>query len=145
MDPEARFRVNSQIIWETIEGEVLLINLGTGNYYSLRGTGAAIWNAVERGARVSETLEFVERAYEGEHELEAALIRFLEEVVAEELVIPIPPDGEETTALDETILSDAPFETPVLEKFTDMQDLVLLDPVHDIDSAEGWPRTKPQG
>ena len=46
MDPDARFRVNSQIIWETIEGEVLLINLGTGNYYSLRGTGAAIWNAV---------------------------------------------------------------------------------------------------
>jgi hypothetical protein len=34
------------------------------------------------------------------------------------------------------------FEPPLLEKYTDMQDLVLLDPVHEVDST-GWPAPKP--
>jgi hypothetical protein len=32
----------------------------------------------------------------------------------------------------------APFAEPALEKHTDMQDLILLDPVHEVD-ARGWP------
>ena len=31
-----------------------------------------------------------------------------------------------------------PYVPPVLEKFTDMQDLILLDPVHEV-SERGWP------
>ncbi len=34
------------------------------------------------------------------------------------------------------------FEAPKLEKFTDMQDLVLLDPVHEVDDV-GWPAARP--
>ena len=34
------------------------------------------------------------------------------------------------------------FEAPSLEKYTDMQDLVLLDPVHEVDQT-GWPRQQP--
>ncbi len=30
------------------------------------------------------------------------------------------------------------FEAPVLESYSDMQDLLLLDPIHDVDDA-GWP------
>jgi hypothetical protein len=34
------------------------------------------------------------------------------------------------------------FNAPVLNKYTDMQDLLLLDPIHEVD-ATGWPSTKP--
>ena len=30
------------------------------------------------------------------------------------------------------------FEAPILQKYTDMQDLLLLDPIHEVDEA-GWP------
>lgn len=30
----------------------------------------------------------------------------------------------------------------MLEKFTDMEDLLLLDPIHEVDVAAGWPTTK---
>jgi len=33
------------------------------------------------------------------------------------------------------------FEKPKLQKFTDMQDLLLLDPIHEVDEA-GWPHTR---
>ena len=35
------------------------------------------------------------------------------------------------------------FEAPRLEKYTDMQDLVLLDPVHEVDE-QGWPQQRPE-
>ena len=33
------------------------------------------------------------------------------------------------------------YEHPVLQKYTDMEDLLLLDPIHDVDEA-GWPARK---
>ena len=33
------------------------------------------------------------------------------------------------------------FEKPVLQKHTDMQELLLLDPIHEIDE-KGWPSKK---
>ena len=33
------------------------------------------------------------------------------------------------------------YRTPVLSIYTDMQDLLLLDPIHDVDQA-GWPTRK---
>jgi hypothetical protein len=36
---------------------------------------------------------------------------------------------------------NAPFTPPALTKFTDMQDLLLLDPIHDVGSG-GWPAKK---
>ena len=35
---------------------------------------------------------------------------------------------------------EAEFSTPLVEKYTDMAELILLDPVHDV-SALGWPST----
>lgn len=36
----------------------------------------------------------------------------------------------------------AGYRPPVLEVFADMQDLLLLDPIHDIDEV-GWPVARP--
>ena len=33
------------------------------------------------------------------------------------------------------------YSTPVVEIFSDMQEILLLDPVHDVDKS-GWPITK---
>ena len=36
----------------------------------------------------------------------------------------------------------AKFEKPVLQKYSDMQDLLLLDPIHEVDEM-GWPNALP--
>ena len=43
------------------------------------------------------------------------------------------PAGE-----DEVPLSPMAFEKPVIEKFSDMQEMLLLDPIHEV-SEMGWP------
>jgi hypothetical protein len=37
------------------------------------------------------------------------------------------------------VQGELPFVAPVLDKYTDMQELLLLDPIHEVD-ASGWPK-----
>ena len=137
-----RFRVNSpNVIHETIEGEVILIDLKTGTYYSLRDAGAAIWESLESGADEGEALVALGLRYEGSgEEMRDALRGLLAELEGEGLI----RRDDDSAAIAERPLHSrnggpkAPFRAPALEKHTDMQDLILLDPVHEV-GAQGWP------
>lgn len=67
---------------------------------------------------------------------------FLAELYAENLIVPLPqaPSLQGTPA---TPVQKLAFQTPVIEKFTDMADLLLLDPIHEVDETAGWPRANP--
>ena len=69
------------------------------------------------------------------------------ELEAEDLILVLPETAapnaaHETLAATEPIDSRLPFVNPTLTKFTDMQDLLLLDPIHEVDEM-GWPHPKP--
>src|SRR3954462_11916430 len=90
MDSPGWYRVDPRkVAHETIYGEVIMIHLLIGSYYSLRGAGADIWESLASGRDRAETLAFLEQHYEGDAELTAhtvdALVKQLEE---EELLDP---------------------------------------------------------
>jgi Coenzyme PQQ synthesis protein D (PqqD) len=142
-------RVNApQVIHETIDGEVIIINLATGNYYSVKGSGADVWDIVQSspGTDVSEIATVVARRFDHPREaIEEEVARFLDELKREELVaeldgaLPVAAGADRADAIEDGAKT---FEPPLLEKYTDMQDLVLLDPVHEVDAA-GWPEARP--
>ena len=143
------FRVSSpRVMHETIEGEVIVIDLTTGSYYSLRGSGAAVWEAIERGSSEGEIVRALGERYDAPAaEIASAVGRLLGELEAQGLVE--GADDGAPAAATETSQSgvDGPrpaFQAPVLEKHTDMQDLILLDPVHEVDER-GWPHAAPAG
>jgi hypothetical protein len=140
-----KFRVNSpRVMHETIEGEVILIDLTTGSYYSLRDAGSEVWHAIESGADEDRIGDVVELRYEGpREEIRSAVGRLLDELAAEGLIEPADGDAVSdalpaSTAPPPGANGRTPFQAPVLEKHTDMQDLILLDPVHEVDQR-GWP------
>jgi coenzyme PQQ synthesis protein D (PqqD) len=139
-----RYRVNNpRVMHETIEDEVIVVDLTTGSYYSLRATGAEIWHALERGLPENEIAGAIAGRYEGALEdVAAAVAEFLRLLSEEGLVESWNGTGEASPSeLAPTVEDDRPrerFQPPVLEKHTDMQDLILLDPVHDV-GAQGWP------
>ena len=46
----AQFRINTpHVIQETIEGEAIIVNMVSGNYYSIAGVGSVIWDAIVQG------------------------------------------------------------------------------------------------
>ena len=46
--PDAAVRIPENVISEAFEDEVVLLNLNTGFYFSLTGTGAKIWELLGR-------------------------------------------------------------------------------------------------
>ena len=125
-------------IAETIEGEAIIIHLGTGAYYSLRDAGADIWAGIEQAATRTEIVDWLQERYEGSREeMDAAALRVIEQLLGEGLVEEASGDGPRSQPLPAGS-ARKPFSAPILEKHTDMQDLILIDPVHEVE-ARGWP------
>lgn len=131
------------VISEVVDGEAIIVNLESGAYFSLRGTGGTIWNLIEQGFGLDDIQkQFVEQ-YDGDPAtMQTAVVQLIDELEAEKLVTVQPvnnglPCHREANHPEE---KRQPFEKPVLDKYTDMADLLLLDPIHDVDES-GWPHT----
>jgi Coenzyme PQQ synthesis protein D (PqqD) len=145
----ALLRINSPtVVHETFEDEVVIVNLENGNYYSFdKKAGADIWALIERGATVGDIEAEIAASYESDEPTIAhAVGAFLEELQREGLVVfdGAAPDGRPSLVVKGGGLGQPRprFETPVLNKYSDMRELLLLDPIHEVDEA-GWPKGKP--
>ena len=144
---EGGLRVNSpHVIHETIDGEVIVINLASGNYYSVKGAGADVWDVIESspGADKNAIAAVVAARFgRAGDDVASEIGDFLEALQREELVAATENGAVVSVQATNGAGHDAKaFEPPLLEKYTDMQDLVLLDPVHEV-GATGWPAPKP--
>ncbi len=141
------YRINTpQVISENIEGEVVIANLQTGIYYSMQRVGADVWPLFENGVSREDLLKTAVETYSGNvSEIEAALGEFVTKLLAERLIVEVrglqSQPSEEGHRANGTNLR--PFEKPVLDSYNDMKDLLLLDPIHDVDET-GWPAPKPK-
>ncbi len=135
------YRVNSpQVISETVAGETVIVNLASGHYFSLQGTAVEVWEGLERGESIEAVVRELEQRYEAEEgEIDAAVKTLVDEFVASELLVAGGNGtGTGTVRTSRQVGERVPFVAPSFTTFTDMQDIILLDPVHEVD-ARGWP------
>ena len=137
MPDSARYELNNPpVVAEMVDGEGIAINLRSGRYYSLLGPAAAVWNRLLEGCSPVEILQAV--ADLGSHdELGVSLKQFVDGLLAEELIRPAADASPRGSA---EALQPWAAEGLRLERFTDMQDMLTLDPIHEIDDEFGWPR-----
>jgi hypothetical protein len=140
------FRISVQFVAsEVIDGEAVMVDLRSGNYFSATGSGGWIWRNLETGRSYLQILQLLTVRYAiAPTILKDALDRFLAKLVDHNLVESITADDPATDFGQDDIelpLAATDYEPPVLTMHTDMQDLLLLDPIHDVDSA-GWPTRK---
>jgi Coenzyme PQQ synthesis protein D (PqqD) len=131
------WRLNRESVsHDVMHGEVVAIHLGTGIYYSLRGTAAVIWQMLQIPVEAAAvTVALAEACRVETAAIETDVGRFLQRLREEQLIVeevsadPVPG----TVAAGLTV-----YAAPELERFADLQDLLLLDPIHDV-GAQGWP------
>ena len=129
------------MVHETVAGEVVLIHLETGNYYSLRGTGADVWALLEAGGCARAIADAVASRYAGDPAvIHASITELLDRLVHEGLVAETGAGPAPAPTLENGVPEDAgrPFEPPIFERYTDMQEYLLIDPIHDVDGG-AWP------
>jgi hypothetical protein len=128
------------VIAETIDGETILVNLLTGSYYSIEGSGAEIWAGLMGGRDAAAIAAALVGSYDADaSEIQAAIERLVDELRAEQILVEAPPGDSGGDLWTRGATGERrPFVAPTLKKFTDMQDIILLDPVHEVDQR-GWP------
>jgi hypothetical protein len=138
---ESRFRINAPTVThQVIDGEVIILNLDNGYYYSLADSAAIIWQSLN-GAPLQDVVASVARFYDANpNEIETKTAEFLGQLAAESLIVAVDEWPFEIVTLDAPP-SRIAFKAPVFEKYTEMSDLLLVDPIHDVDDY-GWPRTQ---
>jgi Coenzyme PQQ synthesis protein D (PqqD) len=139
-----KYGVNApKVLYEAFEDETVLINLDSGSYYSFSGSGAVIWDRIVRGDSVGCVIENLQKRFGGPDGIAPAVQDFVRELIEENLIVEESSGAERNVQQARTeIFTIAQFERPVLQKYTDMQDLLLLDPIHEVDET-GWPHALP--
>jgi hypothetical protein len=141
---DTSFRINSDnVVHETIDGEVIAIDLTSGAYYSLSGCGPMIWGMLARGATKGEIAVALGNNFEATPgEIEGVVADLLDRLSESSLVLAGEGNGVAATETTNGV-ARRPFEPPVFERYTDMKDYFLLDPIHEVSAAEGWPKAAP--
>lgn len=132
------FRVRREdISAERLDGDVIAVNLSSGAYFSLSGSAADVWTLASSGAPNEVWLRVLDDAF-GESVPKDHVEALLRSCVEHGLMEEVGAFGTETPELPDDY-SRAGWIEPTLEVFTDLQDLILVDPIHDA-SDLGWPR-----
>ncbi|MEM8857425.1 MAG: PqqD family protein [Chloroflexota bacterium] len=137
------FRINTPgVVHEMIDGEVVIVNLDTGRYYSLDSVGAALWGQFEQYHSVEAITQWVQLQYEdATGTIQADVETFINQLLEDELLIVDDElGGWQTPDVIPAAGVQKPFAKPELNTYTDMEELLLLDPIHEV-TDEGWPET----
>lgn len=112
---------------KVIDGEAIIMNLTNGAYYSMLGTGAAIWAMIDQGVAVGRMPELLTRSFEVTAEqAREDLARLIRQLLDEGLVLPgeaVPASGIAPPPAERLA-----YQAPELNKYTEMADLLALDP-----------------
>lgn len=146
IDVKERYRINApMVIRQSFEDEVVIVNLESGSYYSLDRSAAEVWELLEAGCSSDRMEKILRRRHPGQDEAIAeALDPFVSELLREEILVVDgngdgPGDEDPSDPSMKELPCEEAFRAPSMTKYTDMQDLLLLDPVHEV-AEGGWPR-----
>ena len=135
------YKINRpKVDYEVFEDEIVVINFDNGNYFSLKGSAVEIWKMISEDLSDNVIVQSMKSMYGLNHkEAEEAFGEFIGRLIEDELVCEFEIMNEKNLDLELSYQNETKlFEPPVYEKYTDMSDLLLLDPIHDVDES-GWP------
>ena len=132
----------SRFVFEQFDKEMVLINLEDGLYYNVSDTGTEVLQLLEQGLTVAEVVDILSAHYSNTEELPGLVEGFFAKLKEQGILIPHPQGvpASSVSSAKETPRNGAMshFAPPVLTRFDDMQEILLLDPIHQV-SAQGWP------
>ena len=143
MNINAKFYImEEEVCAKVMEGEAIIINLSNGIYYSLDGVGGTVWQMIELGYSIEEMIQTISVHHKiSSEQVKLDLEKLVEEMIQENL-IKVSNDQhpkKETQILE--IQQNGSYESPKLNIYRDMGDLLALDPPMPALAQTPW--TKP--
>jgi hypothetical protein len=127
------------LISQQFDSEVVLANYQNGVYYNLDGSAAQVWLGLKAGRTVEEIAGAFAVTTGGDSgSITSQVQAFVDSMLAEGLIA-----NGDADARSETWAPVGPFAAPTFQRFDNLRELLLMDPVHDA-GEEGWPLRETQ-
>lgn len=130
------------VVHETIDGEVIILNLKDGLYHTLNESAGAIWELLASG----HPLDGVASAFATTKSIPLDEARrmvrsIVRDLASEALIVQTGVEPEWLGATPATVNGEEDRDWPSIDTYRDMRAALVLDPVHDVDES-GWPNPK---
>lgn len=128
------YRLSPRVAAETFENECIIVNLENGLYYSVQGNATELVNNLpldNPNELIDKIASSVERVHQDKSMKE--LNSIWQELLKEEIVVM----DTLKTQTEKDFIAPTQYSPSSLNQYADMQDLLLLDPIHDVDE-DGW-------
>lgn len=131
------YKLNESKMFADVTNNVaIIINSETGIYYAINNCGSIIFQAILDGCSIQTIEDNLKKIVNCPADINLKLKAFVEELLQKEIII----YGEQTTntpTFDESVITKDNFEMK-LSEYADAQEMLLADPIHDVDEEEGW-------
>ena len=128
---DGSYKVNSPgVIHDEIDSEVVIVDLNIGHYFRINKASSQLWNLIIKGNTISQILTYCENRSELQIDIEEIVQNLLN------LQIICKADEQSNPITELPKWKYTKFE---IEKFTDLEDILGLDPIHEVDEEKGWP------
>jgi hypothetical protein len=133
---------NQQVINETLDNETIIINLETGVYYSLNSTASLVWKGLSFGIPVHTISAQLADRHPEATDVEANVQKFITFLEFEQLIAATVAGNVDMDGFTNEVASYTKgYLPPAIEKYEDMQEMLLADPIHEVEE-DGWPKMK---
>lgn len=134
MDGTAHFRLQGpDILVDDVAGDVVVVNGQTGSSYTITGPGAAVWHLLLAGHAVEAVAVRVACGHDATAaQALVAITPFIAALEAEGLLRRAASDAPRSP-VPRTVIDGVwgPLVAPMLQKYGDLRDLLLLEPILD--------------
>lgn len=132
------YKLNEEkMFFDIADGQAVVINFVTGMYYGTNALGSVVLERLIKGNDTARILTAVEALPGCPSDMGERMDKFVSKLLETEIIVngEVVDGGDEP--MDESV-ADEGFDL-TLDEFAEVQDLLLADPIHDVDVEQGWP------
>jgi hypothetical protein len=126
--------LNPRLAADVFDGEYIIANLDTGLYYSVQGAAVSLLHSLPYSSADQIINVFSEAFPENAEAITGELTTIFQELISQDIIKQdegiLLENGPECTAPGDYVPGR-------FNRYADMQDLLMLDPIHDVDE-NGW-------
>lgn len=114
------------------DGIAIVINSETGIYYGMDELGTAVFEQLIKGVSEEKILNALQKLPNAPTDTAEKLEKFITDLLKKELIV-----SSDETAAECTLNTPEEFSL-TLSEYSDAQELLMADPIHEIKEDTGW-------
>ena len=128
-----------KMFYDIADDQAIVIDSETGVYFAMNTPGTLVFEQFVHGISAEEVVRALEALEGCPPDIGARVADFAAALVGFNILRESCAPGEGEAVFDAALMGDFSLE---MDRFEDAIDLMMADPIHDIDLTQGWPVLK---